>query len=32
MMMDRIWKRWWPGVDEASIELPVRPLHAIFRD
>lgn len=31
--MDQIWKRWWPaGVDEASIELPVRPLHAIFKD
>jgi acyl-CoA synthetase (AMP-forming)/AMP-acid ligase II len=30
--MDKIWTRWWPpGVDEASIEMPVQPLHAIFK-
>ncbi|MBI2217207.1 MAG: AMP-binding protein [Candidatus Rokubacteria bacterium] len=31
--MDTIWKRWWPaGVDEPSIELPVRPLAMILKD
>jgi acyl-CoA synthetase (AMP-forming)/AMP-acid ligase II len=31
--MEKIWTRWWPaGVDEASIELPVRPLHLILKD